>query len=497
MSFASNNFVFLFFPLFAAAIIAAQLLLKSARLAFAVLFTASVTYYAFWGIPDLALILASILANYILGLAIEARTGPSAKRVLALGAAGNLLFLGYFKYKSFFLANMAALGLSGHSFQSAALPLGISFYTLQKIAYLADVASGQKAERSLPRFALFVFFFPQLIAGPIVTMRELLPQLSLAGLRRAARRMPALAPAGFLWFAVGLFKKAVIADNMALIADPLFAKAGLVSLTLMEAWLAAFSYGLQLYFDFSGYCDMAVGIALIAGIRLPMNFNAPYQARSIRDFWRRWHMTLSRLMLRFLYIPFGGSRNGGAVQLSAIMGTMLISGLWHGANWTFVIWGGYHGALLAAQALWGGTRHAGSMPAAVSRILTLLLVMLGWLFFRSETVTSAISLFGAAFDFSSVAPGFDQFAVQEWKPVLFVAGVLAATQTLPAMQDFLSKSWQMRFARRVRALPGLSACPARGIRVQSSPFWALTVSIIFALAFWQLGSYSPFIYFQF
>ena len=483
--------------MFAAAIIAAQLWLKSARLAFAVLFAASVSYYGFWGIPDLALILASVFANYLLGLVIESRTGAGAKRILTLGIAGNLLFLGYFKYKSFILANLAALGLGGQTFASAALPLGISFYTLQKIAYLADIASGQKAERSLPRFALFVFFFPQLIAGPIVTMRELLPQLTLDGLRRAARRLPVLAPAGFLWFAVGLFKKAVIADNMALIADPLFAKAGLLSLNLMEAWLAAFSYGLQLYFDFSGYCDMAVGIALIAGIRLPMNFNAPYRAQSIRDFWRRWHMTLSRLMLRFLYIPFGGSRNGGAVQLAAIMGTMLISGLWHGANWTFVIWGGYHGALLAAQAVWSRTPYGGRMPAAASRVLTLLLVMLGWMFFRAETVPGALSLFAAAFDFGSAAQGFGGFAAREWKPVLFVVCALAATQALPAMQDFLSRSWQLKFARRIRALPGLSAFPARGFKVRSSPVWALACSLVFALAFWQLGSYSPFIYFQF
>jgi D-alanyl-lipoteichoic acid acyltransferase DltB (MBOAT superfamily) len=497
MSFASNNFVFLFFPLFAIAIIGAQLWLKSVRLAFAVLFAASTIYYALWGIPDLALILASILANYLLGLAIESRRGSGAKRILVLGTAGNLLFLGYFKYKSFFLANMAAFGLGGQTFLSTALPLGVSFYTLQKIAYLADIASGQKAERSLPRFALFVFFFPQLIAGPIVTMRELLPQLTLDGLRRAARRMPALAPAGFLWFAAGLFKKAVIADNMALIADPLFAKAGLISLSFQEAWLAAFSYGLQLYFDFSGYCDMAVGIALIAGIRLPMNFHAPYRALSIRDFWRRWHMTLSRLMLRFLYIPFGGNRHGKAVQVAAVMGTMLISGLWHGANWTFVIWGGYHGALLAAQALWSGARFAGRVPAAVSRLLTLLSVMLGWMFFRSETVPGAISLIKAALDLGSASRGLGAFAAQEWKSVLFVAAVLAATQMLPAMQDFLSRSWQRQFARRVRALPGLSAYPAQGIMVRSSPAWAMTVSAVFALAFWQLGSYSPFIYFQF
>jgi alginate O-acetyltransferase complex protein AlgI len=497
MSFASNDFIFLFFPAFLLAIVAAQLWLKSEKLAFAVLFAASFVYYAIWGVPDLLLILASILVNFLLGIAIGSLEGAQAKRALALGVCSNLLFLGYFKYASFFMANLAALGLSSPAFGAAALPLGISFYTLQKIAYLADVAEGQKAERSLLRFALFVFFFPQLIAGPIVTMKELLPQLTLDGLKRAARRMPVLAPAGLLWFAAGLFKKSVVADNFALIADPLFAKAGLVSLSMPEAWLAAFSYGLQLYFDFSGYCDMAVGIALTAGIRLPMNFNAPYRAASIRDFWRRWHMTLSRLMMRFLYVPFGGNRHGAIVQIAAIMGTMLISGLWHGANWTFVIWGGFHGVMLAAQTLWGRAGFAGRMPSVLARALTLTLVMLGWIFFRSETVGSAFALLGGALDFSSLGGAVSRFSAQDWVPFLAVTAAVAATQGLPTMQEFTSRQWQQQAVLRLRRVPGMAGIAAAGLPVRSNLAWALATSTVFALAFWQLGSYSPFIYFQF
>lgn len=497
MSFASNAFVFLLFPVYVLAILLAHRGLRSPYLAFWVLFVISFVFYAVWSIHDLFLLLGSITVNFFLGLAIEASQGGRRKAWLYAGSAANLAFLGYFKYTGFLLSNLPALGFDEPIYSSIVLPLGISFYTLQKIAYLADIAEGQPAERSFIRFMLFVFFFPQLIAGPIVSMKELLPQISIKGLRKAGRLIPQLAPLGFVWFGVGLFKKTVLADNVALIADPLFAKAGLVAMSMPEAWLAAFAYGLQLYFDFSGYCDMAIGIALIAGIRLPLNFNAPYRANSIRDFWRRWHMTLTRLMTRFLYIPFGGNRHGIIVQVAAVMGTMLISGLWHGANWTFVIWGGYHGLMLAALVLWNQTRFAGVMPVAAGRVLTLLLVMLGWIFFRAETVTSAFSLYGAAFDVTSLADGLAAFTRKDWTSVGVVAMVLAATQLLPTMQEFSARSWQRQFVARLRRITGSAPFPARGLPVRSSYGWMLVTSGIFAICFWQLGTYSPFIYFQF
>ena len=270
--------------------------------------------------------------------------------------------LGLFKYADFFRGT--AYGALGETFQpwSLILPLGISFFVFQKISYLIDLRRGDRHIYGFLDFCMFVTFFPQLIAGPIVRHNEIIHQF------RLDPRRPAMwenLSRGFVLFVIGVAKKVALADTLAMVADPLFGKAVAASLSATEAWVATGAYTLQIYFDFSGYSDMAIGLALMFGLRLPMNFNSPYRAVSIRDFWRRWHITLSRFLRDYLYIPLGGNRCGALRQASNVIVTMLLGGLWHGANWTFVVWGGLHGTALAVNHVWQGS---GPAPAERRRL---------------------------------------------------------------------------------------------------------------------------------
>ncbi len=296
----------------------------------------------------------------------------------------NLAVLGLFKYADFFRGT--AYGALGQTFQpwSLILPLGISFFVFQKISYLIDLRRGDRHIYGFLDFCMFVTFFPQLIAGPIVRHNEIIHQF------RLDPRRPAMwenLSRGFVLFVIGVAKKVALADTLAMVADPLFGKAIATSLSATEAWIATGAYTLQIYFDFSGYSDMAIGLALMFGLRLPMNFNAPYRSVSIRDFWRRWHMTLSRFLRDYLYIPLGGNRCGPVRQAVNVIVTMLLGGLWHGANWTFVAWGGLHGTALALNHVWQG--RGLRLPSIVAWALTLLFVMACWVLFRSADFTTA------------------------------------------------------------------------------------------------------------
>ncbi|MGE0420296.1 MAG: MBOAT family protein, partial [Acetobacteraceae bacterium] len=267
---------------------------------------------------------------------------------------------------------------------SLVLPLGISFFIFQKISYLMDLNRGDRHIYGFIDFALFVGFFPQLIAGPLVRLNEIFHQF------RADPRGTAMwenLSRGFCLFIIGVAKKVLIADTIAMTIDPIFDRATTTSLTASEAWVAALGYTLQIYFDFSGYSDMAIGLALMFGLRLPFNFDAPYRAVSIRDFWRRWHMTLSRFLRDYLYIPLGGNRCGPARQAANVVLTMLLGGLWHGAAWTFVVWGGLHGAALAIAHLWEKARLP--MPTILGWFLTLLFVIACWVLFRAPDFRTA------------------------------------------------------------------------------------------------------------
>ncbi len=314
------------------------------------------------------------------------------------GIVFNLLLIAYFKYANFFVDSANALAHVDWHLDEIVLPLAISFFTFQQIAYLVDVYKTQIYEKSLLDYALFVTFFPQLIAGPIVHHGEMLPQFKQGD---AFSKDHVRTSQGLTVFLFGLFKKVVLADSIAIYASPVFsAAANGGELTFVEAWGGCLAYTFQLYFDFSGYSDMAIGIALLFGIRLPINFDSPYKAANVIDFWRRWHITLSRFLRDYLYIGLGGNRRGRVRRYLNLMLTMLLGGLWHGAGWTFVFWGALHGVYLAINHGWRSLRKdrvdEGVAPSrvyrGVSRTLTFLAVVVSWVFFRSESFAAAQSM---------------------------------------------------------------------------------------------------------
>ena len=313
------------------------------RAALAWLLLCSLGFYAWWN-PALAfLIMVSIVFNFAAGGLLVPGTMAEGRRktMLVLSVAANLGILGYYKYAGFFLTVVDSLTGADWRASDIVLPLAISFFTFTQITFLVDSWKGGVRERDFLRYCLFVLFFPHLIAGPIVHHHELMPQFT----PRSCRPRPDFIITGMVLFSIGLFKKVLIADWVAGWSDPVFAAAARAdsSLTLFEGWLGALAYALQIYFDFSGYSDMAVGLGLLFGIVLPLNFNSPYKAASIIDFWRAWHMTLSRFLRDYLYIPLGGGRKRRWLNLMTVM---VLGGLWHGAGWTFVLWGTLHGVYL-------------------------------------------------------------------------------------------------------------------------------------------------------
>src|SRR5579862_8983174 len=385
MLFSSYTFLFQFLPAVALAFAAARR--HSPRAGILVLAGASLFFYGAWKPIYLLLLLASIGANFSLGLLME---DPSRRRTIGmLGVALNLAALCYFKYANFILDSVNALTGAPLPFVDIVLPLGISFFTFQQIAYLVDVMRGAKVERDIVSYALFVSFFPHLIAGPLVHHAEMIPQFK----RGRTGRSAVLAARGLAIFAAGLFKKVVIADNLAQFVSPVFAHLdGGGGVSTSWAWLATLSYTLQIYFDFSGYSDMAIGLALLFGIRLPVNFRSPYKAVSIIEFWRSWHITLSRFLRDYLYIPLGGNRLGIARRYLNLMLTMLLGGLWHGAGWTFLIWGGLHGLYLVVNHQWRDHKRQwpeGAVGRAAAWGLTFIAVVIAWVFFRARTLAGA------------------------------------------------------------------------------------------------------------
>ncbi len=354
---------------------------------------ASLAFYGWWNPIYVVLLVASIVFNFVVGLAIVRSAGtPRARGLLIVGVATDLLLLGYYKYMDFFVSNLNHLG-AGLPLPHIVLPLGISFFTFTQIAFLADAYQGKAAEYRFAHYCLFVTYFPHLIAGPILHHKEMMPQFGEAETYRFNWENLAV---GLTIFFIGLFKKTVLADGIAVYVRPVFdAASNGVVLGAVDAWGGALAYTFQLYFDFSGYSDMAIGLSRLFGVRLPLNFHSPYKAVSIIDFWRRWHMTLSRFLRDYLYFPLGGNRRGASRRYVNVMVTMLLGGLWHGASWTFVVWGGLHGLYLLVNHAWRelserfGWRH----PArAAAVLLTFLATVLAWVFFRADTIDQAIAI---------------------------------------------------------------------------------------------------------
>jgi len=527
--FNSYEFIFLFLPL---ALLGYFLLarVRGAEVAILWLTLASLFFYAWWKPVYVFLLLASMVFNFALGRFLSQAHARGDKRtgrtLLVLGVTGNLALLGYFKYAHFIVDNVNQLTGSTLPLPSIVLPLAISFYTFQQIAYVVDAYQGLTAEYKPVHYALFVTFFPQLIAGPIVHHREMLPQFMSAESLRP--RLENLAIGGGI-FALGLFKKVVLADGVAQYATPVFSAAQAGSdPSFFVAWGGALAYTMQLYFDFSGYSDMAIGGARLFGIRLPLNFNSPYRATNISEFWRRWHMTLSRFLRDYVYIPLGGNRAGSLRRYSNLMATMLLGGLWHGAGWTFVMWGGLHGFYLVIHQAWLWFRKRMGLKllsgTALGRGLawsvTFLVVVIGWVFFRAESFPAAwrmlegmAGLNGVAVP-NAIAARFGDL----WGPLeslglttylgggadflrtyLWLVALFPVALWMPNTQEIF-RDWRPGLDFK----PGESAAQIRFSRVaasaaawQPSFFWAMYLAVIGGLSLMSLSSVSEFLYFQF
>lgn len=496
MLFSSFTFVFQFLPAVLLAFAAARR--HSSRAGILVLLGASLFFYGAWRPIYLLLFLASVGLNFGLGLLMA---NPRRRRAVGmLGVTINLAALCYFKYANFLIDNVGTLTGLPLPYADVVLPLGISFFTFQQIAYLVDVMRGAPVERDIVSYTLFVSFFPHLIAGPLVHHAEMIPQFK----RGRSGRSSLLAAQGFAIFAAGLFKKVLIADNLAQFATPVFAHldAG-GGVTASWAWLATLSYTLQIYFDFSGYSDMAIGLALMFGIRLPVNFRSPYKSLSIIEFWRRWHITLSRFLRDYLYIPIGGNRLGETRRYLNLLITMLLGGLWHGAGWNFLIWGGLHGVYLGINHLWRGAVGVGSRHGPLrllSWAVTFAAVVLGWVFFRASTVGGAWralkGLAGlppdqAAFVPSGIVRVLDLPVLAGAEMSLLIgAGATALALVCALALPNVPQLFRYREYRRA---------PEQGspIRWKPDTIWAMVVALAFAISLFGMWQRMEFLYFQF
>jgi alginate O-acetyltransferase complex protein AlgI len=512
--FNSHVFIFLFLPVTLLGFF--SLAKVSHRLAAGWIAAASLFFYGWWNPAYVLLLLLSVLFNYTAGLAIVRAEGTAkARRLLVLAIGADLGLLAYYKYFNFFLENVGpALGVPA-SLGVIVLPLGISFFTFTQIAYLVDAYQGKAREYSLVHYGLFVTYFPHLIAGPILHHREMMPQFARPGIYRL--NWDDLA-AGLTIFIMGLFKKVIIADGLADFVAPAFdASRGGVGPTFLEAWCGALAYTFQLYFDFSGYSDMAIGLSLMFGIRLPINFHSPYKAVNIIEFWRRWHMTLSRFLRDYLYIPLGGNRRGPWRRYASLMITMLLGGLWHGAGWTFVVWGGVHGLYLVVNHAWRSLRRrlghdlrkVSAPGAAFGCFLTFIAVVAGWAIFRAESLGSAsLMLKGMAGWHGIVFPEawlYRWGAAGEWMAQHGV--VFGATPALPRtgvvnwIWILLLVVWLTPNTQQIMA----AASPALGLpdetpgrwRWRPSVFAALTAAGLAVAVLANLNRHSAFLYFQF
>jgi alginate O-acetyltransferase complex protein AlgI len=504
MLFNSRPFLLVFLPL----TISAYCLLnarfgKWAALNFVTL--ASLVFYGYWNPPYTLLILASIGFNFLLGN-LQRRAAAGRKALLAVGVTANLSTLAYFKYAQF--GAHVAHALTGMTVNVAGhlLPLAISFFTFTQIAYQVDVYRGKVRAYSFKEYCFFVLFFPHLIAGPIVRHYEILPQIEGDTLPFRADSLAA----GLTMLAMGLAKKVYFADTVAATANSVFRLAhDGHRIHMVLAWAGSLAYTCQIYFDFSAYSDMALGLGLMFGIRLPLNFNSPYKSSSIVDFWRRWHMSLSRFLRDYLYIPLGGGRVGRFRRYANLMTTMLLGGLWHGAGWTFVIWGGIHGLYLIVNHAWAamteGLRWSeGRVIRGFYHMLTFIAVVAAWVIFRAASLSDSIRILrGMAglngiilprmleFFFAGHVPRWISFGGLEARlsagNLLWIALLLAIVFLAPNTQEIMAK-----------AHPALEQTRSDSrISWSMSPAWACAAGIVMAVVVCLLGTVNEFIYFQF
>lgn len=515
MLFNSFNFLFLFLPL--ALVLFFVVGRFSGKLARWVLALLSFAFYAYWDLRFLPLLLGSIAVNYVLGAAVATWTsqgrGSAAKLTCAAGIAANLALLGFFKYANFFVDAGRSLGAFEWSLPHIVLPIGISFFTFTQIAYLVDAYAGKVKEYSLGDYALFVSYFPHQIAGPILHHHEMMSQF-----RTMARPRWSLDDfqVGLSVLGIGLVKKILFADPLADLADPVFSAAQYGgSVQFFEAWCATLAYSLQLYFDFSAYSDMAIGISLMFGIRLPINFDSPYKATSIIDFWQRWHITLSRFLRDYLYIALGGNRKGHARRYLNLFITMALGGLWHGASWNFLLWGALHGAYLIVNHAWrtltagrfGASGSGAGFGRAAAWLLTFLAVAIAWVFFRAPTLDSAFHLLSIMFGREGIAlpssilpavpPGWGLVVRSDWLGSFPAArgGLLLFSLLLVCL--VMPNAQQMFRTHQPALLHGGARLAGSRLVWRPTAAWAMFIALGAGVALSRLGNDSQFLYFNF
>ena len=452
---------------------------------------ASLFFYSWWNIVYLPLILSSMLFNYIIGnilngnkQKINGKQQLNKKTILTIGIVANVALLAYFKYADFFIENVNYFTSNNIPTLDLALPLAISFFTFQQIAYLVDSYRKETQEYDFLNYALFVTFFPQLIAGPIVHHKEMMPQF--ASRWNKVKNYKNIALALFI-FSIGLFKKVVIADTFAVWATNGFDHA--TTLNLFEAWATSLSYTFQLYFDFSGYTDMAIGAALLFNIKLPINFNSPYKAKDIQDFWRRWHITLSRFLKDYIYIPLGGNKKGNFRTYNNLLATFIIGGLWHGAGWTFVFWGFLHGMALVIHRAWKSLDF--TMNSILAWFITFNFVNIAWVFFRAKEWEDAIKVLSSMFSISNIVlPGFlakYNFILGDYN--IEFGGFLVNIQgdTLSIIWLILTSAIILLFRNSIQLMNSFTP-------TKLNILFFLFISIV---SFYKLSGYSEFLYFRF
>jgi alginate O-acetyltransferase complex protein AlgI len=475
MVFSSAIFLFYFLPLF----LAGYLLIPH-RLRNLYATAASLIFYAWGAQKFLFIFLGSCLADYLLTQALAQSSSLSPRRFfLWASTALNVGLLVYFKYSNFFVEQAtllaATFGVTLSGWHKVALPIGISFFTFHKISYVVDVwRRTSPPARNFAEYLLYITFFPQLIAGPIVRYHEIEDQikersLTWDGITQGAWR-----------FTLGLGSKVLIADPLANVADRVF-KQQPFDLSTAYSWLGALAYSMQIYFDFAGYSSMAIGLALLIGFRFPENFNHPYMALSVTDFWRRWHISLSRWMRDYLYIPLGGNRVTPLRQMANLWVVFLISGFWHGAEWTFIAWGAYHGFFLATERTRFGKLYL-SLPALPRRAVTFIVITLGWVLFRSATLTEALQRWSCMFGFSRDAVPFPRATIINdvgLSVLIFAVGWCLICE--PLLERFTKQhtGTTVLYQRYPLAYP------------------ILVVVCLLSILVIEAGRYSPFIYFQF
>ncbi|NOQ76730.1 MAG: MBOAT family protein [Methylococcaceae bacterium] len=503
MLFNSLEFIFLFLPI---TWFGFYYLKDNLSLGWLVL--CSLFFYAYWNPSYLTIILASVFFNYWVGNSLHKVTFK--KPLLIFGITVNLFFLGYYKYSLFLASNLNYLFDTNFHLNSIILPLAISFFTFQQIAYLVDAYRGE-AEYKFLHYSLFVIFFPQLIAGPIVHHKEIIPQFN-----QKYKDYSKHITIGLTIFFIGLFKKVVIADNLSVDANLVFSAAENGYLvTFFEAWQGSLSYTLQLYFDFSGYADMAIGSARLFGIKLPDNFNSPYKSKNIIDFWRRWHMTLSRFLRDYIYIPLGGNRKGNTKKQLFIMITMVIGGLWHGANWTFVLWGTLHGSYLVINHLWQQIHNKYYIKlklfpqwftSIISHTITLIAVIYAWVFFRAESIDCALNIVKGLSGMNGIVFPEKYLRWDNLSPWLISNGAsFSNLELISSLSDLISLFLILILGCLI--LPNTREFfeEHRAIHIKSifsikwgyNNSWALVMSLIVFISMANLGLVKEFIYFQF